>query len=446
MFADETFMKFLMIILSSQIAFAGLNLNDMRGTEIKRYISPNGATEICVIPAHLAGAAYSESDLKREKKICDFNFYKDSSVLCPKYNSTSAAVIAYSTQSATAKKDLQNAKQCIALDGDKVTTVSVEKIGKFKQNEPFNETTTTNISSPLAYYHVSRALGHILNIPIAVIRTMDIKGHQEVNGIFNELSKLTKVSAGTKAGWKAFANLHQGKHDEFSVYTSDQGQIYGAIVKGGGTIKAYDIEEESLIAKTAFYKAQQSSNSILKILNGANESAKRELVLQTGDMADMVVIDTLLEQIDRYSGSNIETYNIFWNGQTYLSQKDVEGLSVEEVQKMKKIKRLSIQDTDAGMMSSQNLRNWERVEKLRHISPSTYKGVLALARIPDLKLFMQRETLMSDKESSRFVASVIKMSQKLEKDCRSGRLLVDLDVDAVLSNLATPSFSKSQCP
>jgi len=59
---------------------------------------------------------------------------------------------------------------------------------------------------------------------------------------------------------------------------------------------------------------------------------------------------------------------------------------------------------------------------------------------------MQKETLMSDKESSRFIASVAKMSQKLEKDCKSGRLLVDLDEEAVINNLATPIFSKSHCP
>lgn len=439
------FKIFLCVFSLAQVATAAMNIADVRGSEIKQYVSPMGLTEICVVPARLTGVNYSVSDLKREKKLCEFNFYAAENILCPKYNSTSAATILYSAESSTGKVDLQNASKCVALENNKVTTVATDKVAKFKQNEPLNDSTGTNIVSPLAYYHISRALGNILNVPVAVIRTMDIQSHLEVNKIFNDLSKIAKVSPGTKKGWDAFKSMHAGSRNNFKLYTNDQQQIYGAIIKGGGTAKAYDIDTQSTLSKTAYYQAHMSSRSILSILSGVHESAQRELTLQTSDVSDMIVIDTLLEQSDRYSGSNIETYNIYWDGVKYLTQKEADALTVTEIKAMKKIRRLSIQDNDAGMTTTKNTANWQRIDKMRHISPSTYKNVITLSQMPDLKGFLERETLMSDKESSRVIASLLKMSQKFQADCLSGRLMVDLDVEAVVNSTATLDFSKSQC-
>lgn len=438
-------MTYLSLLLISPLASAIVNVSDVRGTEIKQFSSPNGLTEICVVPAHLTGVTYSNSDLKREQKLCAFDFYAATSVLCPKYQSTSASVIPYTADSPTGKKDLQNASKCQALNNDKITTPKMDKLAKFKQNEPLNDTTGTVIQSPLAYYHISRALGNILNVPVAVIRTMDYKPHLEVAKIFTDLSSMAKVSPGTKKGWDSFRSMHSGKRDNFKLYTGDQQQIFGALIKGGGTTTAYDIETQALLNTMGFYQVHISSSSILDLLKNVPEATKRERTFLAIDMADMVVIDAILEQSDRYSGSNIESFNTYWNGQKYLSQKDADELSAADKKTLKKIRRLSIQDNDAGMNTPKNIDNLKRIDRMKHISPATYKNVLALAQIADLKTFLMTETLMSEAQATRVVATVQKLSQKFQQDCKSGKLLVDLDIDAVMNNTANLDFSKSQC-
>jgi hypothetical protein len=410
---------------------------------------------------------YSKEDFEKEEKLCSLDFHANTSVICPKFSSTSAATHVYEIRPTelvdndNGKNKFQNAESCFNLGQKEPKRADTditfpERFSKYKQNESKNPLTPKNISAPLAYYHLSRALGNILKVPVAVLRTMDVEKHRELIPIFNSIPKKSK---GTTLGWDGFDKLHNGPRNDSGLYTVDKKQIYGVLLKGGGTDWASKLDEMAKIMETNFYKKTVTAEPMQEQFVAADtESMRRKEILLATDFADMVLLDTLLEQMDRYSGGNVDQYFVYWNGEEYLSQKQYDKLkekAAKEGQKFVeplKITRLSIQDNDAGLLNfkpsvEKNIKNWNRLATIKHFSPSTYFRLQKLAKIDKSKLisFLMAEALLTSAQAKQVFNNIQKAATDMRNACLNESIFIDLDVDMILKSQADKEFSKQNC-
>ena len=156
-------------------AFAALNPVANRGVATQKYSVPNGdRQEICVVPRHLPDFPYGAEDEAHEKALCDLDFYDNKAAVCPKLNSTNPGLDIHTIpQGFTLHQVTED--RCMVKDpksDPKKPEDLAKKIAKYKLS-----TSCSYTPSLLSYYHVSRFLGGILNVPVAVIRTVDLKNH-----------------------------------------------------------------------------------------------------------------------------------------------------------------------------------------------------------------------------------------------------------------------------
>lgn len=285
---------------------------------------------------------------------------------------------------------------------------------------------------------------------------MEVEKHHELVSIFNSIPKKSK---GTTLGWDGFDKLHKGPRNDSGLYTVDKKQIYGALLKGGGTDWASKLDEMAKIMETKFYKKTVTAEPMQEQFVAADtESMRRKEILLSTDFADMVLLDTLLEQIDRYSGGNIDQYFVYWNGEEYLSQKQYDKLKEkadndgEKFVEPLKITRLSIQDNDAGLLNfkpslEKNIKNWNRLATIKHFSPSTYFRLQKLAKIDKSKLisFLMTEALLTSAQATQVFNNIQKAATEIRNSCLEGDIFIDLEVDAILQNNSSKEISIQFC-
>ena len=129
-----------------------------------------------------SGARYLPKDADEEQKLCRVAFDDKAVGLCPKTWSTSPGTIVYDIGKSkyNGNPSLFETEYCPKQRALKGKVDGVGKIASFKQsiNGQFHQRTSATYSqaSPL-YYHFSRYLNTTADIPVAVIRTMDVQDH-----------------------------------------------------------------------------------------------------------------------------------------------------------------------------------------------------------------------------------------------------------------------------
>ena len=141
--------------------------------------------EQCIALSHFSpesGAKYLPEDVGKEEELCRTAFDDKAVGLCPKTWSTSPGTIVYDIGKSkyNGQPDNFEAEYCPKQRVLKGKVDGVEKIASFKQsiNGQFQQRTSATYSqaSPL-YYHFSRYLNATVDVPVAVLRTMDDKEH-----------------------------------------------------------------------------------------------------------------------------------------------------------------------------------------------------------------------------------------------------------------------------
>ena len=141
------------------IALAGL----AHGEE---FTSPNSLTEQCRILPPMPGVTLSKSDQAKEKELCGIDFYGGAVALCPKTWSTSAAVMVYDIKGSGLAPQAYESQRCATREGH-------ERLAKFKMTMNQRNTSGTMSNSALMYYVLSRYLDTLVEVPVAVYRTID---------------------------------------------------------------------------------------------------------------------------------------------------------------------------------------------------------------------------------------------------------------------------------
>jgi len=128
-------------------------------------------------------------------------------------------------------------------------------------------------------------------------------------------------------------------------------------------------------------------------------------IVQIKDLSDMVLMDFIMSQADRFSG-NMHSQKIYvWIDNGVLKHKARKSDSAKAADPAKQIppeavliNRMILKDNDAGLISGNSAKSYHLLEKISHINPKTYNRLLGLQeelQKPEVAQWYQTELLFT---------------------------------------------------
>jgi hypothetical protein len=477
------FTFFALPFLLSECAMAYMDLNTPRGQQI----ITSAKNEICVIPTKFPNvdpkkqgqSNYSAKDIENELELCRMDFYAESSTvkntetnysvaLCPKLHNTNPGLEIYKIDQDFTKSTLES-KICDMPSNAR----KAEKLAKYKLS-----TTCSYTPSILAYYHVSRIMGDILQVPPAVLRTMDAESYKAVPQKGKKtLSKGGVIAAAWKGVLNQLSNPTTDKRGPY-LFTSDYLQTFGGLMKNAkGEVHWADISNDAGGEQMARGQAFMQEQVYLDLTNGNLAStivdqqiteANLQRIRLMGDAADMLIMDFMLRQEDRF---NNMAYKLEVTGlvKTADGKSEIKSINVKKADSAadlnaamdefgKKynalaypIRRLLLKDNDCGVAVESGVARTGIAEKLkmlesvRHMKKSTYDQLqhfhnyLSGATTSSFaKDFFMRETMMTEKDYNQFKLSTKRLAEGMKALCNASQLHLDLQLDTHFLNSYEP--------
>ena len=383
------------------------DLNTPREREITQHLAPNGTVELATRPATFPGhpEIYSKKDIEKEKELAGIDFYDGKTkdgldiVLIPKTYSTSPGLNIHSIKLPAGVNRLSYAETHTGKahsSGDRV-------IAKYKQSIPTHFTYSPSI---LGYYHLSRFLdaGHV---EPAIVRTMDVDAHKPLA----DLGKAKAVGSNNRQQWSELRALDDA-HSNPTLYTKDGKQLYGSLQANPAGEQSYphlsDLGGAAAFAASSEFAKVTNSNPLkltYKDANGKLNQAAVQQIAQIRDLSDMVLMDFIMGQADRFSG-NMHSEKIYlWVENGVLKNKTKKSDPAKAAEQLKQIPpeavlvdRIIMKDNDAGLISGNSAKTYHLLEKISHMDTKTYDRLLDLQKElqkPEVAQWFQTEILFT---------------------------------------------------
>jgi hypothetical protein len=166
------------------------------------------------------------------------------------------------------------------------------------------------------------------------------------------------------------------------------------------------------------------------------------------DMSEMILIDYLMAQSDRLTGGNISDYEFIY----FVDGGHVKGVNARKGDEVPAnvakvtVKKLTIKDTDAGLLNENVFEQKGYISQISHMHPDTYNRLIAFAQKwtedPAMKDFFHKECTFSTSQLARFEKYLVTAVNTLQSRHGNGKLLLDLDLDDYFH----PAISSSPSP
>ena len=297
-------------------------------------------------------------------------------------------------------------------------------------------------------------LGGIADVPPAVLRTFDLNNHIAIG---------RKALARTKSGslihitWSGLvsqltAGAHAKRRDV--LLTDDFAQSYGALSEnptkesfykeffnGGGNnvARARNFRDNNPIVRMLARK-----EAVGALVGQAFTADNVQKMVQLKDAADMIVIDTLTNQQDRFGNIHYLTSYYYLDANDRgedgsVKLKSTKSLTPEEATQLGavQVKTMLLKDNDCGVAKDNIAKQANLAGRIAHIDPKTYRGILhfdAIADSADTKNFFERELVFTAEDYASVRKNLKDLATKLHQACLQGRLKLDLDLQAHFSN------------
>jgi hypothetical protein len=364
-------------------------LNAPRAQEITEHTAPNGTVELATRPATFPGhpEIYSNKDSEKEKELAQIDFYNGKTkdgldvVLVPKTYSTSPGLNVHAANLFAGVSRLDYA----AAHTGKAHSSNVKVIAKYKQTIPTHFTYSPSI---LGYYHLSRFLdaGHV---EPAIVRTMDVASHRPLA----DLGKQKAVGSNNRTQWTELRALDDA-HSNAALYTKDGKQLYGVLQANPTGEQSYPHLSDlggaaAFAASSEFAKVTNPSSLKLKYkdANGKLDQAAVQQIVQIRDLSDMVLMDFIMSQADRFSGNMHSERVYLWiqNGVVKSETKKSDPAKADEQLKQIPtdavlVNRMIMKDNDAGLVSGNSAKRYHLLEEISHMDSKTYSRLFDLQR------------------------------------------------------------------
>lgn len=454
----------------------------MAHAEVAQFTSPNGLRENCYfnleIPNDVRSPEMRESDRKQEAKLCAIDFYQNEIALCPKTWSTSAGTIVHSLAGRTESRQAYEQKIC-PLGKDHPS--QAKSVAKFKTTMNASGTSGTFSNSSVLYYQLSRYLNTVVNVPVAVMRTMDPKAHYaRVTGVPKK-----PQSAMNAAAWTILGNAEQNPkvyNPVSELYIPDLTQIFGVLLKDkgdrygvevNGIRSAWGVPQNMGFQNTVPFRALRNGKDFLTAIQEAPAQADAKVRAATGspsdfqmlmwmnEISEIAVLDYIMSQQDRIG--NID-YVWAWyyrdesgRVQTVNADSSLPRTRMAQVPKPASlngreailIQKTWIGDNDAGgkPQYANYTKTTKMLENLRHMNPKTYKRLLELAS--DLKSegkfyqMLKQNDLLGATHLKMISENADQAAKILQQNCKQRTLQFDLGLELQGNSLHPVGRSQS---
>lgn len=430
-----------LVFLGSAAAYATLSAHLPRGVKLVEIPVPGRNAEVCIVPKHFAEADYSDEDLKAEDQLCKIDENSNAAV-CPKTNSTNPGLDIYSLPQSFTPKQVEAAR---------CKTSGARKIAKYKLS-----TSCSYTPSILGYYHLSRILGGIANVPPSVLRTFDLQNHIALgrkalaetapNSLIHQTwasltAQLTAGGAGSKRDFLLTDDLAQS-YGALSANPTQE-NFYQEFFNGGANnvARAANFRDRNPIV------ALLARNADISNLVGRSFTVENvQMMVQLRDAANLIVIDTLMNQQDRFGNIHyVETYYYHdardLNPDGSAKLKSSRRLTPEEASQVGavQVKEMLLKDNDCGVAKQNVAKQAGLADRIAHIDPTTYHRVLHLDAIADsaeTREFFLQGLVFTPNDYVSVRKNLKDLATKLHQACSQGKLRPDLDLQAHFSELA----------
>ena len=431
----------LTLVLAPAISQATMNPGVPRG-EQSLAIAGRSA-ELCVIPTHFADAKYSPADLQTEQALCSMTEDVNAAV-CPKLESTNPAILFFSVPAPYTVQQAE-AANCFMADPVNKTENIFKKRAKYKSS-----TSCSYTPSLLAYYHISRLLNDAGHVPPAVLRTLDLGRHRELANLGYSLAVKTRPAGDTIiTTWKSmlgFLNAPALTKKKDVLFTDALDQTYGALQMNPTGEEFYRLlfNEAHGGTRAEAFRDKNPIFAQLKMLKPASAIAGTQFsainvqtLLAMKDASDMVVMDTLLSQEDRFG--NIH----FKKRYAYVDTTDVGPDGVAKIKFEAKltpeiaafnpvqVNQMLLKDNDCGISRENRALKAGLLSYVAHMDPATYRGIQKLNLSADSPETINafRQGMMFTKSDYDIMRANLKMiATTTHTRCQTGKLMLDLDL------------------
>jgi hypothetical protein len=316
-----------------------------------------------------------------------------------------------------------------------------KKIAKFKVG--------TMAESGLACFYVSRLLGHLVEVPPATYRTMDVQ-------------EFTKVAAQTTTTGHpdcttAWANLRSLVKSGSSRLLLPGGKlIFGSLAENprGENSSPEDYWTVGAIRGHSFYHVLTSHSPVANTLNLNDPKCLQDLALAQ-DMTRGVILDVIFHQVDRLgniSTGQLQHYvtksgKVKWDDK--LSDKD----KADAVGAILPLKRIIYKDNDDGMMWNSSVSVTPILSETHHLDNLVYTRLQWLAALMQdsepgsgakIKDYFVNAVHVSPTNYDNLKASLVKQAATLKSRVDSKDILLDLDFEGTMKKLYAKDIAAAQ--
>jgi len=427
--------------------------------------TPNGVTEIAqrLIPfpftppdvklkekEPLSGSNnwFTKHDKKKIDELGSLDFYASSGSqsvgVVPKLHNTSAGVEIYQVPPTLSKETFEKTegpyrpgitkKYSNKRDG--------EKIAKFK--------THPIAQSGLACFYMSRLLGHLVEVPPATYRTMDV---QEFEKVGNQAR-----TTGHPECTAAWANLRAMVQSANSKVVLPGGNlVYGSLAQNprGEESSPEDYWTVDAIRGHSFYRVLSSRSPVANTLNLDDAKSLQDLALAQ-DMTRGVILDSIFRQADRLGNISIDElqHYVTTEGEVKWDDKVSDKDKADAVSPIQSLKRIIYKDNDDGM-------NWGRnsisvspiLADTHHIDQTVYNRLQWLAGLMQdseagsaakIKDYFVNVVHISGENYDQMRSNLINEAASLKSRLDSKDIQLDVDFEGTMKKLYAKEIEAAQ--
>jgi hypothetical protein len=391
---------------------------------------------------------FTKHDKNKIDQLDSLDFYASSGPqsvgVVPKLHNTSAGVEIYQLPSTVSKETFEKTEgpSRPGITKKYSNKRSGEKIAKFKAG--------TMAESGLACFYMSRLLGHLVDVPPATYRTMDI---QEFEKVGNQAR-----TTGHPSCTEAWANLRaMVKSANPKVVLSGGKLVYGSLAQNprGEESSPEDYWTVGAIRGHSFYRVLTSKSPVANTLNLNDAKCLQDLALAQ-DMTRGVILDSIFRQVDRLGNISIAELQHYvtneekvkWDDK--VSDKD----KAETVSPLQPLKRIIYKDNDDGMMWGMNSISVTPIlNDTHHIDQTIYNRLQWLAGLMQdgepgsdakVKDYFVNAVHISAGNYDKMKASLIKQAASLKSRVESKDIQVDLDFEGTMKKLYAKEIEAAQ--
>jgi hypothetical protein len=437
----------------------------------RKFVSPAGVAESCVMLARMPGAAYREADTREEEAFCEIDLHGTTHALCPKLFSTSPGTLIHDLTGGPYAGNAAGFEREVCPRGQVVAREAAAVPISFKMSVNTGTSSATFANAALLYYHYARYLDAAVHVPPAVLRTMDREAHRTRVAVPGERESGARPALRMNhAGWSVLAQA-ENRPESYPVpdelFTPDRRAVYGVLLHPRGRQYGEEVNgsrrsgwgegQSRDFQQTAPFVALRSPRPLdAAIADGLAQGhaasalpaavRREQMVFWMRELIDIVTLDFIFGQQDRVGNIDYLTY-WYWVEDGRVRSMPAQGRHTpDEIARFapKLLKRTELSDNDAGVRTSylNFTKRTGMLDALRHYDPATYRRLLALAADFEaqgpLWNYTRTSFGLSEGEFRQIVANTREAAAILRAHCAAGRLRFDLDPEAFLRDGAVP--------